>query len=86
MLQVTATEGAPIDRSRSWCHSMGVPLLRLSAPLTNDVQLDEKGDAEIVQMLWDCMEYTHRHRQDIAELVDLLRLSGKSNQRRHLFN
>uniref|UniRef100_A0A914XFB5 PNPLA domain-containing protein n=1 Tax=Plectus sambesii TaxID=2011161 RepID=A0A914XFB5_9BILA len=83
--QVTATEGAPVDRSRSWCHSLGVPLFRMSAPLTNDVQMDEKGDAEIVQLLWDCLEYTQRHRDDIAELVALLRLSGKSEHRRKLF-
>uniref|UniRef100_A0A914XK57 phospholipase A2 n=1 Tax=Plectus sambesii TaxID=2011161 RepID=A0A914XK57_9BILA len=84
--QVTATEGVPVSRSRSWCHSLGVPYFRLCAPLSKDVQLDTKNDPEIAQMMWEAMEYTLQRKKEIGELVELLRLLGKSEHRRHLFS
>uniref|UniRef100_A0A914W036 phospholipase A2 n=1 Tax=Plectus sambesii TaxID=2011161 RepID=A0A914W036_9BILA len=84
--RVTATEGVPVSRSRSWCHSLGVPYFRLCAPLSKGVQLNTNDDAEIARMMWEAMEYTLARKKEIGELVELLRLLGKSEHRRHLFS
>lgn len=75
-----------MSRSRSWAHSLGVPYFRLCPPLSKDVQLDTKNDTEIAQMMWEAVEYTFKHRKEMMELVELLRLLGKSEHRRHLFS
>jgi hypothetical protein len=85
IIEVTATEGAPVARSRHWCQSLDVPFFRLSAPLSSNIAIDTKDDRELTQMMWDCVEYTFRNRAYINSLVDFLRLIGPSHQRRHLF-
>jgi hypothetical protein len=36
-------------------------------------------------MMWDCKEYTHRQKPYIEKICELLKLIGKSETRRHLF-
>lgn len=50
---MTASDGLPVERSQSWCHSMRVPFFRFSAPMTQKVELDECRDVFIIQLMWD---------------------------------
>ncbi|CAJ0952462.1 unnamed protein product, partial [Mesorhabditis belari] len=80
--QATATEGAPISRCRSWCHSLRIPYFRLNAPLFKDVMLDASDDVEIAQVLWDCEVYGYTHRKDFVELAELLKAIGTNKHRK----
>lgn len=71
--QVTATEGLPVERARSWCHDIGVPYYRLSTPLSKEFVLDMKDDKEVVQMMWETVEYMHLVRPATLALVELLK-------------
>lgn len=82
--QATATEGAPITRSRSWCHSLGYPYYRLNAPIFKDVILDTNDDSELAKIMWDSVVYSHTHKKDFQELADLLKAVGPVDERKEL--
>jgi len=82
--QVTATEGAPVNRASSWCITRRTPYFRLSTPLHKDIAMDTRDDEVLTRMMWDCMEYTYRNHPYIEKLCALLRKLGVAENRRHL--
>uniref|UniRef100_A0A915KMK1 PNPLA domain-containing protein n=1 Tax=Romanomermis culicivorax TaxID=13658 RepID=A0A915KMK1_ROMCU len=76
--QVTATEGLPVERARSWCHDLQVPYFRFSTPLSKEYVLDTKDDKEIVQMMWETAEYMFSAKTELSSLVGLLKFLKKS--------
>ncbi|CAP26033.2 Protein CBG05582 [Caenorhabditis briggsae] len=82
--QATATEGAPITRSRSWCHSLGIPYYRLNAPIFKDVILDTNDDYDLAKIMWDSVVYSHTHKKDFQELAELLKTVGTVDERKEL--
>ncbi|KAL3098401.1 hypothetical protein niasHT_022765 [Heterodera trifolii] len=83
--QVAATEGVPVLRAGAFCIQQRAPFFRLSAPLFRNVSMDEKNDADIARMMWDCMEYMYKHQDYVERLCTLLRRVGHAEHRRRLF-
>ncbi|KAI1725474.1 ankyrin repeats (3 copies) domain-containing protein [Ditylenchus destructor] len=83
--QVTATEGAPVNRASSWCITHRTPYFRLSAPLFKEIAMDTKDDLDLARMMWDCVEYNYMHEDYIKKLCALIKKIGESWTRRHLF-
>ncbi|KAL3075125.1 hypothetical protein niasHS_013348 [Heterodera schachtii] len=83
--QATAADGVPVARASTLCIEQRAPFFRLSAPLFCKVRLDEKRDAEIARMMWDCMEYMYKHQDYVKRLCTLLRRVGHAENRRRLF-
>ncbi|CDW53780.1 Patatin and Ank 2 and Ank domain containing prote in [Trichuris trichiura] len=50
MNQLTATEGAPVDRARSWCQDLNIPYFRFCTPLSKHFFLDTTSDEDMKVM------------------------------------
>uniref|UniRef100_A0A8R1DZN6 phospholipase A2 n=1 Tax=Caenorhabditis japonica TaxID=281687 RepID=A0A8R1DZN6_CAEJA len=71
--QATASEGAPVARSRQWADSLEVPFFRFSAPLSKNIFLSSTSDLDVCTMMWDSFIYCRKHRAYIDELCKVLK-------------
>ncbi len=69
---VLDADGKVVDESRAWCLSTGTSFHRFSPHLLTDVELDEKDDKTLVDLLWMTMAHVHSRREEVASLVPLL--------------
>ncbi|XP_054288851.1 85/88 kDa calcium-independent phospholipase A2-like isoform X2 [Macrosteles quadrilineatus] len=70
--QATLADGRVIDRCNAWCSMIGVPYFRFSPQLSEDVAMDEKNDAKLVNMLWETKAYIMRNDEAVCRLASLL--------------
>jgi len=61
-----------VDRCRAWCKSLGSAFFRFSPHMATDVELDEKDDKVLVDLMWTTMAYIHQRREDVMLLKDIL--------------
>uniref|UniRef100_A0AC35GL51 Phospholipase A2 n=1 Tax=Panagrolaimus sp. PS1159 TaxID=55785 RepID=A0AC35GL51_9BILA len=83
--QVTATEGAPVNRALAWCSNSRTPFFRLSSPLFKEIAMDTKDDADLARMMWECVEYTYENQAYIEKMALLLKKIGPSFRRKNFF-
>ena len=69
---VLNTDGRVVDQARAWCQSMGAAFFRMSPLLSADVELDEKDDKVLVDMMWTAMAYIHSKKDDVMQLKAFL--------------
>ncbi len=54
------------------CLSLGIPFYRLSPLLVTDVELDEKDEKILVDMMWSAMAYIFSKREDVVSMKSLI--------------
>ncbi|CAL4058570.1 unnamed protein product, partial [Meganyctiphanes norvegica] len=70
--QACMSDNRTVDRARSVCSMSDIPYFRLSPQLSRDVELDEKGEEKLVQMMWETMVYINEKKEAINKLASLL--------------
>uniref|UniRef100_A0A182WCR4 phospholipase A2 n=1 Tax=Anopheles minimus TaxID=112268 RepID=A0A182WCR4_9DIPT len=71
--QATASDGRVVDRARAWCSMIGVPYFRFNPQMSVDIAMDEKIDEPLINMLWEAKAYMHSNRNQVIELINLLK-------------
>ncbi|KAI1714244.1 patatin-like phospholipase domain-containing protein [Ditylenchus destructor] len=85
-IKITASDGIPVDQSRAWCMSLDVPFFRFSPPLRDAIELNERDDKCLINMLWDAELYmaSAKCADQVDELIDFLKRI-KPIEKKHLF-
>lgn len=68
----TQTDAHVVQRGQAWCNSMQVAYFRLNPPISENLQLNEIEEVEIVNALWETKAYMYNQRSFIEILVKLL--------------
>ncbi|ODM89287.1 85/88 kDa calcium-independent phospholipase A2 [Orchesella cincta] len=71
--QATQAEGQVVERARAWCTSIGVPFFRFSPEMSADIDLDEKRDDVLVNLMWETWCYMVGNREVVKELYERLK-------------
>ena len=70
--QATMSDGRVVDRARTWCSMIGVPYYRFNPQLTAEVNMDERSDVVLAEMMWTAKAFMHTNRDQIKELAAVL--------------
>lgn len=70
--QATLADGRLVDRTRAICSMLGKPYFRFSPQLSEDIAMDEKNDAKLVNMLWETKAYICSQDTLVNKLATLL--------------
>lgn len=70
--QATASDGRIVDRARNWCSMIGVPYYRFNPQLSQDINMDEKSDEILADMIWTTKAFMHANRDQIKELAAVI--------------
>lgn len=71
--QATQSSGRVVDRARSWCSMIGVPYYRFSPKMSEEIDINERNDEKLVNMVWECQAYMYSQRSVVNELATLLK-------------
>ncbi|XP_055842006.1 85/88 kDa calcium-independent phospholipase A2 isoform X1 [Episyrphus balteatus] len=71
--QATASDGRVVDRARAWCSTVGIPYYRFNPQLPEDINMDEKSDQKLINMLWQAKAYCHQNRNKLIEMINLVK-------------
>lgn len=72
IFKATASDGRIVDRARAWCSMIGVPYFRFSPQMSEEINMDEKSDEKLCQMLWEAKVYMHQNTCVLQEVADII--------------
>ena len=65
-------DGPTVDRCRAWCASTGAAYYRFSPLMATEIELDEKDDKTLVDLMWSAMMLIHLRKDDVLRLKSIL--------------
>ena len=69
---VLDADGPIVDRCRAWCYSSGTAYFRFSPIMATEVELDEKDDKILIELMWSAMILVHQRKDDVKRIKNLL--------------
>ena len=69
---VLNADGAVVDRCRGWCAAAGTAYFRFSPLMQEEIELDEKDDKQLIELMWSAMILVHTKQDDVRKIRDLL--------------
>jgi hypothetical protein len=70
--QATQSEGAVVERGRAWTAATSTPFFRLSPRMSTLVELDEREDSVLVELMWETRAYTLKQSAALKEMKAVL--------------
>jgi len=72
MNSVVDTDNRITDRCRAWCSMVGIPYYRFNPYMATDIELDEKDNKILIDLMWDTMAYVYSRKEDVIRLKEIL--------------
>ena len=72
VFSVLNADGAIVDRCRGWCASAGTAYFRFSPLMAEEIELDEKDDKALIELMWSAMTLIYNRRDDIRRIKEIL--------------
>ncbi|KAI6191395.1 Phospholipase A(2) [Aphelenchoides bicaudatus] len=74
MEQLATSDGAVVERSRSWAHSLNIPYYRYTPQLEEECPLNTQSNEEVIKLMWTSKLYAEsRSQAEIQQIIRLLR-------------
>lgn len=69
---VLDADGPTVDRCRAWCASAATAYFRFSPIMGQEVELDEKDDKILIELMWSAMILVRQRKEDVQRLKKFL--------------
>jgi hypothetical protein len=74
MEQLAISDGAVVERSRTWAHSLNVPYFRYTPQLDTECPLNTHSNEEVIHLMWTAKLYAEsRSQKEIDQIIQLIR-------------
>lgn len=72
--QLTKTDGEVVEQAKVLCEKMDCSYFRFSPSFSNDIELDETSDEQLITMLWETKVFIQHYSADFQRIAELLKI------------